>query len=183
VPGQAGLPSQITNAAAASIAAELTKPAEVTDRWLTGHSYPETDLAAVLDQAPGILRGLAEASVKDAASLAGLTPGEGAVIGNIAARVVLSPVTAPMAKATRICEIAAIVAGAAVGAPHLVAGGLKMLAHDELSKVLAKGLTDLAKVTDWSMSETPRLDTDAAALPRRKLSEAPGRSIGGIGGF
>lgn len=171
VPGQeraSGLEgplSEVSSAAAASLATELTKSLAPSDRWLSAHSYAAEDIAQALDQVPGWLHQLVADPVQHAASQIGLPPPAGAAIGTVAAQAAFSRVTVPMARAARCCEIAGVVVGAATGLHPVAAACVKMLAHDVASKTLTRHLTDLVKVPGWK--------TEGPSAPELRPPSAP----------
>lgn len=186
--------SRITSAAAASLATELTKPLAPGDRWLSTHSYLAPEIADALHQIPGGLHELVANPARHVAPHIGLPAPAGLAIGTVAAQAAFRSITAPMAQVARCCEIAGVVAGVATGVHPLAAICVKMLAHDEISRVLTRDLTELIKEPDWKIDsppapeppkppEPPKIEPPKIEEPPAPEIEPPAPSPGGFGRF
>lgn len=151
--------------------------------WKTSPSFPFSKAADVLNGSADWLRGLVEHPLADVASAAGAEGPVVSISAGMTTRFVTEPVTARLEGVARICEIAGIVIGTAVGAHPLVMACVKRLVHDEFNDLLAKGLEQIPDTIEQMLhsmdvdrrpaqDEAPR---PAPPVPARPNSKRPPR--------
>jgi hypothetical protein len=125
-------------AATAEYAASWVEGKCIPTCWESSRSFPLDEAAKLLDGSTEWLHGLVVNPLTDVASMAGL---QGPMVefgAGVTANFVMAPETALLGIASRVCEIAGVVIGAATGAWPLVIINAKLLAHDLIGEALAK---------------------------------------------
>jgi hypothetical protein len=140
--------------------------------WKTSSSFPFSEAANVLNSSADWLRSLVENPLADVASAAGAEGPAVSIATNIITRFVAEPVTAPLEAAARICEVAGIVIFTAVGAHPLAMACVKLLAHDELNDVLAKGFEQIPDAIEQILHSIDIDRKPAAAEAKRSAADA-----------
>jgi hypothetical protein len=147
--------------------------------WVTSQSFPETDLAGICGRVSEELAAIVEWPLTEAGRGLGIPApvnGAGAAIG---ADLVLEPVTRPLKKAARLCEIVGVGIGLLTGCHPLALASAKLLAKSEIHKQVARGIVEAGKLVfhgeplPWAEPG----DRSAAAESSRKAEPSRGRRL------
>ncbi|HTT54297.1 MAG TPA: hypothetical protein VMH35_23145 [Streptosporangiaceae bacterium] len=123
--------------AVAHYAAQRVQGTVLVSLWQTEQAVPLADVAGLLDASAGWLPGLVADPLSGLVSGAG-GPGPAApAAAGRTANFAAAPVTTPLDKAARICELAGIVFGVATGLHPLVIASVRRLAYDEFGTAVA----------------------------------------------
>jgi hypothetical protein len=109
-----------------------------TQRWETSGSYPLITAADGFTVTNEWLNELVEGPLDKFAGGIGIPAPAASPVAGIGADLILEPVAKPLTRATEFCAAAGVLVGAAIGAPHLVAAGLKILTKDVMHRGVAE---------------------------------------------
>ncbi len=123
--------------AVANYAAQRVQGTVLVSLWQTERAVPVTDVAGLLDGSAGWLRGLVADPLSGLVTGAGVPGPAASAVAGITANFVAAPITTPLDKAARICELAGIVFGVATGLHPLVIASVKRLAYDEFGTAVS----------------------------------------------
>jgi hypothetical protein len=138
---------QLGRAASGYLAAKGADPvfAVATERWITQNTFPETAAAQVCNRIGNGLGIIVEKSPEKTGTQV-LLPGlEAPASDGTGSVLILRPVTEATEPLTTFLEVTGVVVGRATGLQPLALAAAKMLAHDELHDLLARGLRNAAR--------------------------------------
>jgi hypothetical protein len=106
--------------------------------WETTQSFPLSDSANILDDSADWLRSLVAGPLSKVAHASGVADSVTPMITGITANAAMERLTRPLEDAAQICEVAGICIGLAMGMHPLVIACGKLLARDEIGRVLSR---------------------------------------------
>lgn len=142
-----GFREQLGRAAAGYLAAKGADPvsAVAAERWITQNTFPEMAAVRVCNRIGKGLGIIVEKSPEKMGTqvlLPGLETTAAAGTGSV---LILRPVTEATEPLTTFLEVTGVVVGVPTGLQPLALAAAKMLAHDELHDLLARGLRQAAR--------------------------------------
>jgi hypothetical protein len=149
-----------------------------TQRWETRGSYPLITAADGFTVSNDWLNELVERPLDEFAGGIAIPAPAASPVAGTGADLILEPVAKPLTRATEFCAAAGVLVGAAIGAPHLVAAGLKILAKD----VMHRGVAEVGKgaFREIGIGREPRVegkrDVMRASDVAREIPSPPQRA-------
>ncbi len=142
-----GFRERLTDAAADYFAGKYGDPvfATVTQAWVTEGVFPETALADVCNRIGDGLGSVVESPLEAVGTELHIPELLDTSIAGIGANLILEPVTESLGDVVRLCEIVGVVVGVLTGLQPLALASVKMLAHDEFHKGIARGIVEAGR--------------------------------------
>ena len=142
-----------------------------TREWHTRDSLPPADIAAALSGSETWLRGLVEGPLRGIGLRARISD-PGAEIGaGIGARFVTGPLTEPIHRIERLCEVVGLGIGLAAGIHPLMMACAKRLVHDEFNRTLSRAIYEIYRREDSGNGRTAL----RGSSPGRQILDRTGR--------